>query len=137
MSGKFGQDKSPKGITWFEPKRVGKFDKYQNQICMIVSGGRKNHVMNLTEAVFQALKRPKFIRIGKAGSVIYLVAAETSEGAYAVMQPKDDKHEPRGTRFLNVNALIREWEIHSGKYDANIEEEGMVSFNKEQKASDI
>lgn len=142
MSGGFNQpNKQVPGVgNWqiFVPQSSkGKYEKYNNQICMIVSitytGKRQDEIkaarLYLTDAVDKILGRPDFIKIGTRGSNVGIIPLMTDDGeCYAVMKKRDGKEEQIGMSFVNINAFAKLCNLKPGVYEAH-SEAGVIVFD--------
>lgn len=141
MSGAHNQVQNKyRGIVWHEPQGPsGKFDKYKSQIKIIVSGGdskKSKRVFYLTNAVYEALGKPRYVRIGSMGTDVIFMKSEDQQGAYSITQARHSNGQEHGSKFVNAASFIEKYEIKRGVYDARIEE-GMVIFNKDQMPASI
>lgn len=119
---------SSNGWETFSPQGpTSKFDKYDTELRVIVSGGKKKQVIRLTKLGMKELGQPKFVRVLTRGQNIGFMGVDKQEDAYTVMYPKKDG-ESHGSPFLNVQALINAYKLDNGVYDAHMES-GVLVFD--------
>lgn len=128
---------NPNGWQVFAPQGPSsKYEKYQDQIVVIVSVGNKKtskYAVYLTRKVMQLLDQPKYVQVLTRGQNIGLMKSETKDNAYTVARASK-KEEGSGNPFLSLHALSKAYDLASGVYDAHWEN-GVVVFDTRSKPS--
>jgi hypothetical protein len=114
---------------WQKRSGGNRYSAYDNRMVVIVTD-TKSPFVYLMPLVLQALKNARNVEVYTRGSNIALFPAEeNSKGAYKITIGA------RGcTPYITLAALVKQWNISPGVYDAHVEDDHVV-FDTQQKPS--
>ena len=120
----------------------GKYNKYANQIVVIVSitykkgnSTIKAAKLYLTEEVEKIMGHPKFIKLGISGSNVGLIPIDEDDGEAYVVNRKEIDGSQSGMPFVNINAFAKYIDLEEGVYSAHREPGNVIEFNRRSKPS--
>jgi len=127
MSGKFNQaSQGQRGWTVYRKKSAGgvsQFEKYDTELRVIVSKGKKPSHIYLTDLAWEKLGNPEAVLVLKDGSEVgFAPAHKGDEDSYNVAYT--DSENKRGHRFINARGPIMDFGLRGGTvYNAYLHED--------------
>lgn len=128
------------GWTTFEPQHSpSKYLKYKTRLVIIIAKGKTKSVI-LTDEFLKKLGNHDYVKVMTRGSNIGFMGVDSADGAYKIgysTSEEDKKANNRGTAFLNLIALVKEYNLIPGVYDAHVEAGGVIVFDTQSAPSKI
>lgn len=129
-------------VDWQPQGGGGKFDKYQNQLVIIVSRTEGQRVGNrvtkfsarvyLTDATMKALGNPNYVKISTRGSNVGIMATSEDDPRKYVVGLKQNNSTP----FISATSFVKAHNIAQGAYNAHLET-GVIVFDTREVPSKI
>lgn len=115
--------------------RRTRFEKYQNQLAVLISNTKSGARVYLTDKVMETLGHPTYVAVNrrKGSSTLALepVQGEGDEG-YRVITTKLKGFTV--TPYITVNQIAKSYDLKTGAYEA-FERNGMVVFDSADEPS--